>query len=309
MRKITSFFRSIFKSSTDAQYYADVVKAKASFSWKYFFAFNLLAALVTGITILVPVSLFDVPGAVLSVTQNYPSDLVITADQTGVSVNQELPYSIPLNIDSQDEELRRNAITFTSDESISGASDVKDLDSYIVVTQTSAYVQESNDGEMKLYELPTFDETMTLDRSTVDNATNSFITHPFIQQRLYLPLLAGILLLLVYPFMLLFRLMTLAVYALVTLVAVRVFMKQKNLSYGKIFQISIHSLTPVIIVAYALGIFSYLFFHGWVYFFAYLAWTLFVISKLPHAVIAAVEPEPEIVTPPAVVPKSHQKLK
>ncbi len=253
---------------------------------------------------MVPLSLFDVAGTITGLAQKYPDDLVITADQTGVHVNQPLPYAVPLDETSGNPDLPDNFVTFTTDAAISSPTVVKDYDSYVVVTETVAYVLDDGlRGEMKVYDLPQVDEPVTISREVIDNATRNFVTNPIIQQRLYLPVIAGLLLLTLYPMILVMRIFTLAIFAAITWVIVKIFMNRKALSYGQIFQISIHSLTPVIIIAYVLGVFSYLFFHGWLYFLAYLGWTLFVISKLDGTVTATAP----IATPPVAHPVRTRK--
>ena len=58
------------------------------------------------------------------------------------------------------------------------------------------------------------------------------------------------------------------------------FFKGKNPGYSKSFQLGLHTLTPVIIVAYVLETLGYTWFHGFLYFVAFAVWTLVMISKL-----------------------------
>lgn len=293
MNSIKTFFRTLFKSSTDPEYYKDIVQAPAAFSWKYFLAFNLIAALITGMSILVPISLINVPGIVRSVTGLYPADLEVGINEQGLTTNQELPYSIPFT-DMETTDAPKNLVVFADENQIASLQDVREQDALIVLTQKEIYfLEDSNNGEYRAYEIPEFEENWSINRGTVDSLTNTLVDNSFVQQKLYVPLIAMLLLPLLYPFTLLMRLVVLAVFSFFTWILVMLFMNDKGLSYGKIFQISIHSLTPVIIIAYLLGVFGWIFFHGAPYILAYVAWTLFVISKLPSQLseVAVIEPE------------------
>lgn len=292
MSSIKTFFRTLFKSSTDPEYYQDVLQAPARFSWKYFFVFNLLAALVTGISILVPLSLLDVPALIRSVTELYPSDLEVGVSDQGLTTNQELPYSIPFP-DNQPSEAPKNLVVFADENQISSLQDVQDQDAVIVFTQKELYFLEDDGyGQYQAYALPEFEENWSINRATVDSLTDTLINNPFVQQKMYVPLIGVVLLITLYPLTLLMRVIVLAIFSFITWVLVMLFMKDKGLSYTQIFKISIHSLTPVIIIAYILGVAGWIFFHGGPYLLAYLAWTLFVISKLPSLTAAPVEAQP-----------------
>jgi hypothetical protein len=283
MNKVVTFFRTLLKSSTDARYYRDILAAPTSFSWKYFFVFNLLAAVVTGISIIVPISLLDVPSIIRSTAEIYPADLEIGVDEQGLSINQPLPYTIALP-ETNSAEVPHNLVVFADQEQITGLADVRELDALMVVTQRDFYFLENEStGEYRAYAIPPFEESWEINRDTVNSFVETLVNNPFIQQRLYLPLLGLLLLFLVYPLTLLMRLVVLTLFSLISWVITLLFFKEKQLSYGTVFQISMHSLTPVIVVAYALGIVGWIFFHGWPYFLAYLIWTLYIISTLPVA--------------------------
>lgn len=283
MNKLTTFFQTIFKSSTNPAYYNDVLRAPKSFSWKYFLAFNLLAALVTGITLLIPVALVDLVANLSRAVTIFPSDLVVTGDSQGLSINQELPYSVALprewDEDQTSDGEMTNLVTFTSDDAIEGIEDVKAADALFVLTSSTMYIS-GDDQEVRVYPMPEFDEPFTLDRAMVESYMNQVVNHPLIKYKLYIPLLLLISLVVIYPLMLLVRGITLVIYASIVWVITSLFLKTKGLTWSQVFQISMHSITPVVIIAYLLGILSLFFFQGLPYFLVYLIWTLVVISQL-----------------------------
>jgi hypothetical protein len=144
--------------------------------------------------------------------------------------------------------------------------------------------------EVRVYPMPEFKESFTLNRAVVDQTVQRVVDHPILKYKLYIPILLILALTLIYPLMLLVRLVTLAVYASLVWVIVSVFMKNKKLTWSQIFQISIHTITPVILVAYALGVISLFIFQGWLYFLAFLAWTLFVINQLNSSLPSSAQP-------------------
>ncbi len=306
MNKLATFFRTLVKSSTDPQYGNEIVKAPSWFSWKYFLILTLLTTLVTAAKVLIPISLFDASQAIHKVGEAYPAELQVTGDETGLHINQPLPYAIPLPEEVRAEEVTpRNLVTFTSDQWLTGPDSVNEYDSWIVVTESSTYVKEDfKTGELKVYEAPTFDQSFIVDRSVVDNLVTSIAENPVIKQRLYIPLIALGLLLFLYPLLLAGRLIAIAIYSLIVLVLANMFMKGRGVSYSKTFQLGLHTITPVIIAAYILDALGYTFMHGIIYFIAFAAWTLFMISEFGTSAKQAVS---AVTTKRTVKPSSKTK--
>jgi len=233
---------------------------------------------------MVPIAFFDLAGNLLQMANVFPADLVVTGDQQGLRINQELPYVISM-ADTKDklaaDELPSNILTFTSDEAIKGIPAVRELDSLFVLTPTTAYIaSDEGDQEIRVYPIPEFEESFMLDRSTIDTFLTRVLEHPILKQKLYIPALLVISLIIIYPVMLIFRAFTLVIYASITWIIVSLFMKSKNLSWSKVFQISLHSITPIVLIDYGFSLTMATFFHGWFYFIAFLIWTLVVISRL-----------------------------
>lgn len=78
------------------------------------------------------------------------------------------------------------------------------------------------------------------------------------------------------------------------------FMKDKGVSFGKMFQLSLHTMTPIVVIAFVLDYARYTFFNGWVYLLAFVVWTLVFVSQLkPSGVNAApvvTTPTPKVAT-------------
>lgn len=100
MNKIRTFWRTYWLSISDPNYYNDVLKAKFSFSLKYFILFYLVLSLASTAVF----SWRDVPTFVQTADKyfdhlvaNYPEDLVLDLRDNSLTVTGvDEPYSIPL---------------------------------------------------------------------------------------------------------------------------------------------------------------------------------------------------------------------
>lgn len=281
-------------------YYNDVVRAPSSFSWKYFLAFNLLGSIVLGVIVGVPLSLVNVSGLIEQTSSVYPADLEITADQHGISVNQELPYSVPIPLQWDEEldvkaELREeqvplNLVTFVSQEEATlGARIVENYDSFAVITPNTIYVREDQDtNQIRAYALPEVKEPVTITRGVIDGWVNRVADHPFFRNRLYAPALALFVILFSYPFMLLWKIITLAFYSAIVWLISMITMKDKQLGYGKVFQIGLHSMTLISVLAIVVNVLSLFTLGGVFFLLAFVIWSLFLIAQLTTQAVAQV---------------------
>jgi len=284
MNSLSTFFRTLVKSTISPAYYNDVVKAPFSFSLKYFVALNLLAAFISGLLLVIPLSLLDLATNVRDVSSNYPAELAITADDRGLTINQPLPYSVPFPEQlegSEETELPSNFITFSSDEVTPGISDVRALDSLAVVTESIVYAYTDNDTQkIEAYPMPEFSEAFTIDRALVDTTVARIAENPLFRYELYIPLLILLSVLVFFPIYTIFRLITIALYSGIVWLIARALMNEKQLSFEKSFQVGLHAITPMLIVGYALGFFSFLFISGLPYFIVFISWNVFLVSQL-----------------------------
>ncbi|MBI5151289.1 MAG: DUF1189 family protein [Candidatus Pacebacteria bacterium] len=250
MKKLTTFFRSLVLSCISPSYYNDLAHTAPSFSWKYLVLFQCLSAIISTLAITVAIYTFNINTVYEKLLSFYPQNLEMTFDEKGVSVNKPLPYSIPLPIEFQSSSQfsPKNLIVFDTDEHVKTLEDVRKQNTFVVVTPKHLYTIEK-EGEMKVNALPSFDGSFVLRRAMVDSTVDRFMRHPFIQQRWYAPSIG----LLLFPFisivLFFIVLFTALFYAIPVWIFTFLFMKAKNLSYGTIFRLSFHSLTPVVILS------------------------------------------------------------
>ncbi len=272
MQALFTFGRTFIKSLTSLPYYADIVRAKTSFSLKYFFFFNILFSLIVVAKFLVPVMSFDVKGMVDETTKLYPMDLQVSVSNGRVSINKPLPYAVPVPGELRDTtqyeytydaqtpraaEPVLNFVVFDSEKNMAAIKDFDKYQTYVLVTETAVYYRaDSSRNEIRAYPIPADAEPFSFGPNEVNELKNTFLNTPFIQKKLYIPVIAVVLFVFVVPFMILVRLWTAFVYSVVMFFFASILKSALFSNYkftlGKIFQVSLHSLTFVIVVKFAL---------------------------------------------------------
>lgn len=311
MNKLRTFFSSLIKSSTQPTYGNDIIWAKGSFSFKYFVFFTFLTAAVTTGVFAVPLSAISLERIATELSWLYPSDLVVTVDpQTGLTINQPLPYTIYMPADGEEDAPTEfvPAVTFASESADLTFDKIASFGSALVITDQNIYARRDDSNRFEVTPLPDVEERFTFDQTVLNDWLGAFLGHPFIANKLYVPILVVILFGLIFFFMLLTRGVTALFYALIAWIIAFIVMNGKKVSYGKMVQLSVHTLTPVIILAYIFDFAGYTFFQGWVYFFAYLIWTLVMVSQLrPRVNVAPVVATPLPAAPVVRSPKTTKR--
>ncbi len=301
MQKIKTFFRSFF-NSFNPSYYSDVVRVRASFSWKYLLMLCLVSSLVITTVVGWFVVKFNPQQVADQVVQIYPQELIVTVENGQLSVNQSLPYRVPLKFDmfgmtvdsdliDQAMEMEGEAIhpefdgmpylvTFTTDDAVKNVQDFFEQNSMVVLTESTVYAFKDTDtGEVSVYPIPDTEDPILVDQSVVNEIKNMILDIPFIKHKLYVPSILVAVLILVFVGLFISRLLMIVVFSLVTTVLAALFLKDKKLPYGKMVQVGFHSITPIMVLAYLDDLFKIHVIEGWIYFFMFVGWTLFVVSK------------------------------
>ncbi len=285
MRQLTTFFNSFIKSLTSPKYYADVLKAKVSFSVKYFFLLTVLLSLVMAVKIAIPLSLFNLDATLVKVIEQYPADLMINVQNGKLAINKPLPYMIPVPADWKSENSPNYAVVFDTDKKVAGVRSFNDYNTAVLVTESTIYTyQDNNQPGVKAYPIPKEMENMTLSRGVLTEWKNHFMNLPLIRTKAYVVIIVLVLFLLSIPLLFLFRMVTAFFYAILTTIVASIFKTQilhgMSLSFTKFWQVSLHTLTLPIVLSSVLSIivpFSPI--HGFSYFLLYLVFTLFVLNQ------------------------------
>ncbi len=296
MQKIKTFLRSFWLSCTSPTYYAEIIRTHFSFSLKYLLVFQFLTTLVIATFILVPLSQINVLGILDTVKNVYPQDLEITVDDGRLSINQPLPYRIPLPVIMEDQmrperwaddkaDLRYIAV-FDSDSNIQGVDDVLSEDAFVVVTETTIYTRDGDGKGLRVNQIPD-GESFQLNPDMVNQAFGKITGSTFVQQKLYVPLLGLFFIVVVLPVMIVASLILVAVYGFLVLIMTRLLkgwmLAGQVLSYTKAVQVSIHSLTLINVLHFVLrGLGEGKWLDGGNHAIAFLLWTGFVLYQSFH---------------------------
>ena len=255
MQVLKTFFRTAVLSSISPQYYNDVVRAPKSFSFKYLLFFHavgtVIAVIIMGVGISKAVNLPKIRQEILSV---YPSDLRIELKDGKLLTNKALPYAIPIpkkiSQDLTAETIQYDHIAvFEKDANIKGVQDVRNWNSVIVVTESNFYIRE-NDRSIRAYEIPKATD-FSLTRDSVANRLDAVINHPIVAKKWYVPLITIALLPFVFTGELLGSLVMLFIYTIPGWILGKLMFAGKHLTFGTVFRIGIHTITPVILVVSA----------------------------------------------------------
>jgi len=284
MNKLKTFFRTFWLSSTSPEYYRHVYKSGAGFSWKYFIVLNVFLSLLLSLFLIVPLMRVDVRMIANEFVQEYPQDLEIAVADGQLSINQPLPYyvAVPEKISEYGDIDTKptNIATFTTDEDFGGVQNFDRFESLAVVTESAVYFMNDDDtGEIRAYLIPEIQE-IKVDAAFVNNLKEQFLNFPFIKEKLYVPALVSLAFIVGMPAMLFARLLALVVYTFLIYIIARFFMNDKKFSYGKLYQVSMHSITPVIVVSWAAGYIADYSIHGIFHFGLFAVWTLYVLSQI-----------------------------
>lgn len=268
MQKIRTFFYSFYKSCTSPAYYADILKAPMSFSWKYFFLFNLLSSLILIVPVSIAVFTFNPQEIATNLINNYPQDLILNLKSGKLSVNQPLPYSVS------------DLVTFIADKDIQKPSQVLGYKTAAVVTESTIYIlKNQNSSEVRFYPIPDTTPDFTLNKNIIESFATTVFELPFFKYKLYLPAFIVLVVLVIYPSLISYRLLTLSLYSLIVFLLSKFIISKLKLSFSKTFQVGIHSLTPVLIVAF-LSSFTPVPISGFFFLLVFLAWTFLCLFSI-----------------------------
>lgn len=303
MQQLKTFFRTLVNSLSNPSYYADVLKVKAWFSWKYFLFWNVLLSLLILVYVLPPVMSFKPQEVSEQIVAAYPAELEIYGGENGIEINQERPYSIPFpaewteeipedakaDIDVNDIPLDEaedfSIVTFDTDANIQNIQDFYEARSIAVLTESTVYMLDDADtGEVRVYEMPAFEEEFTFGLSDIKNFERKVLEHPFVAQKWYVSLIGLFMVLVMIPLTIWLRIVTIAIYSVLVWITAGFVIKKTKIEYGKAFQVGLHTLTlPVLIKVVIDLVNSYsatrLEFGGIWFFLVYFVWTMFVLYQ------------------------------
>lgn len=274
MRFLKTFFRTAVLSSISPIYYSDILKTKAWFSVKYFAMLQFILSLVASVAILSSLAQLDISRIISTVVGLFPSDLVITAQNGKVAINQPLPYEVPFpGYSSSENTLQaRNIVVFDKEGSIKNIQDLQDRSTLIAVTESSFYVLKKS-SEMSVVAIPILDQNIEITQNTFRSFGQRIMENTFIKYKLYVLVAAGIIIPIMFGFVLFVQTITLFFFSIVAWIVAKIFLKN-GLGYAAVYRLSLHTITPVLLISTALQYMQKPYVEGWFYFLPYIVWTL-----------------------------------
>lgn len=253
MKKLKTFFITIFRSFTDPGYYNDVLEASNSFSLKYFSLYYVFLSLLV-------VSVFSysmyqnlpslLDSSIDTIVAMYPNDLEVTLDtqKSEVSVHgAPEPIIITLPESENAEITTKNLLVIDTNASV---EDFGKYETALLLTKTNL-ISIANQGQAGYQVIPLTDITEGLsDEASGRTITSLTLNKSFIESNIPLVKSVAQKVMKILPFAL-FPLFALGYIAsrliylafMTLLVSILSVLTGKNLSYGKLFQIGLHTIT------------------------------------------------------------------
>jgi hypothetical protein len=235
MNKLTTFFRTFIQTISNPDYYNDVIKSKFSFSLKYFLVFYLFLSIVTAFhySIVIKPKLQTLGvNLVDELNNNYPADMVMDFKNgqlsiTGAPEPVNLPFPQTVNdlVSSSDYKYLLSVDTQNTPDSQA-----------LLTLDKNNFTIHQPDGTQQTIPLSEFHD-MTLDKNSLGLTTSvlSSTIAKFIDWSPFLVLLAA--------------LVGLTAGSLILLLILSLFtwtvsnILNKHLTYGKSYQLGLHTVT------------------------------------------------------------------
>jgi hypothetical protein len=292
MQSLKTFFRTLILSSISPSYYRDLRNVSKGFSIKYLLGFQALATMVIVASFSALLLEFDPNALRSSIVQAVPSNLILKLENGRLTINQPLPYALEVPVEENSMELDK-LIVFESDSNMKALSDVKNWNAAVVLTETTMYARGDRPGEMRVFEFPVTEEKVELSKTTVEEFAQKIFDHPFIKNKWYVPTILVLVGVMMYPMLLIATLFTLLVYSLISWLVAKVFFSKAQLSYGTMYRLGIHALTPVIILSAVVQATGYGEIRGIWYFALYLIWITLGVMQIAKPVEIVVASKPK----------------
>jgi len=272
MNKLQNFWRVFVKSIGSISYYKDIAKARFSFSLKYIYFLLFLIALLQGIISAVKLAYLmpKIPqfqqDARYQVLNFYPKELVITVKDQQISTNVKEPYFMG------------NFIVIDTKATVDKFASYKKP---VLLTSSAVVIENGSDG----YKVTTLDNFLkeVPNGSQFNQKMYLGLVNKLLPYLNYLPAFGYCLIaltLFVLPFiiagsMLVGKMFILVFSSLLLLLLAKIM--KRDLSYGKVYQLSLHALTIPVVLSFVSAYF--VFPVGWLSTLIFLTYMIVVIAS------------------------------
>ncbi len=237
MKRLKAFWYVYRRSLIDVDYYKDLLKVKADFSFKYFISLALVATLLTTVRFAVPA----IP-RVRNILNNlldeflatYPSRLEITVQDGMWQINQPEPFAIkaPEFFTAEEVDFPENLVVLDHQGTI---NDLEEMDTFMIVNDVNLIVL-GNQNRIEVYPL----ETMPDGKVTKDDVTALVENVRSFSKYIPLLIISFVLVGTLFYFMA-FRLAYLFLVALILMAMGNVLKMKKN--FRTYYKIALHTIT------------------------------------------------------------------
>jgi hypothetical protein len=248
MKKIKAFWYVFKNSLYNVEYYKDILKVKKRFSLKYFFSLAAVATVITTTAVavpLVPKVKTTMDNLLFELSQMYPPELVISAENGEWAINQDEPYIIetPSFFIADNEQFPKNLIIFDHGGTI---NDVQKKDTLMLVNEANI-ITLNNKGNIEAYPLDNIPNG-EVNKQKVDEALNNVRSYlGFVPFLIIFFVLLGTLF-----YFTAFRLVYLLVVALVLLAIGNI--KQMKYEFSDYYKLALHTITLPLVVEVTLTV-------------------------------------------------------
>jgi hypothetical protein len=293
MQKIRTFSRTFWKSITSLPYYAHILRAKFSFSVKYFAFTHLLIGLIITVFAMMVLSTVDFSYYANQALSTVPRDLVVTLKNDQVSINKPLPFAIPIppawqyqmaqSVRKDSAPLSvpiKNMIVFDTNSHLHGIADMSRYQTLVLVTEDTIYtVANASTSEVRAYPISSKEhvENGSFSATQLFAAKDRFFNLPVMFHRLYVWPIGAAMLLIVTPLLFLCHFITAMIYSFVMYLIANLFkdglFHHRKYAYKQVLQVSLITLVPVLLVEMLTERVDMFGLHGWWFFLIYLLFT------------------------------------
>jgi hypothetical protein len=260
-QKFKTWWYSFRRSILDSSYYADVAKAKFSFSLKYMYllmgfsvAIGTLPLFIFALTALPGISK-NIPATKAKIAEAFPKDLSITIAHGELSTTAQQPYVVKLSQITHDPKDNLNLLTIDTSATF---DDYAGMKTSVLMTKKYMVYPDRNGQSYQVMQYSDSTVPLEINPITYHDAIVRFVWPVLDRSNL---IMGGLMVLwvLILPLISMSKVsLTLLALLFLTLASLLIFRVQKlNYSYKTLFRMGMHAITLSVVVDTFLSLLNY----------------------------------------------------
>src|SRR3989344_520307 len=248
MRKVKTFVHVFINSLFPlAWYYKKILKTRFSFSLKYLITLIVILHILFGAIFFIKYSVINqslpqLNKNLFDMLSNYPSDLIIRIKNSQLTTNYDHPYIMWFNS-------KKFPTPVLAIDSFAQPEKINEYRSYVLIHDNAITIRNPNNGRIKSYPLPSQNEYI-INKNRVNQMQNVLLdTFAIRFTSIIIAGYIGILILLLIVFIIV-KLLYLLLFSVIIFFIMRTILKNTDIHYKKIVQISFHASTLPLIFEY-----------------------------------------------------------